>query len=126
MRETVDSLVADIGVDGWPDLVNGTFEMIGGFFILLSIIKLYEDKQVRGISWLHASFFAVWGYWNLFYYPHLEQMWSFWGGVGIVTTNTIWLAQLIYYTRRTKRLTKEWREDRNRNRWLANGDSNRR
>ena len=51
------------------------------------------------MSWLHAGFFAAWGYWNLYYYyPSLDQWWSFWGGVGVVTMNTIWLGQLIYYS----------------------------
>lgn len=83
-----------------PDLINGTFEMLGGLFILQSVVKLHRQKMVRGVSWLHAGFFSAWGYWNLFYYPHLDQWLSFAGGIGIVTANTIWLGQLIYYTRR--------------------------
>ena len=82
----------------WPDIVNGTFEMCGAPFIILSIIKLAKEKRVRGISWVHAGFFALWGYWNLFYYPHLNQWVSFIGGIAIVITNTIWLIQLVYYS----------------------------
>lgn len=80
------------------DIINGMFETCGAFFILPSIIKLAKDKQVRGVSWVHAGFFATWGFWNLFYYPSLDQWFSFAGGVGLVLTNTIWLAQLIYYS----------------------------
>lgn len=87
-----------------PDLINGTYEAIGGAFIALSIRKLHREKLVKGVSWIHVGFFASWGYWNLFYYPHLGQWLSFVGGVGIVTTNTIWLAQMIYYIRRERRL----------------------
>jgi hypothetical protein len=83
-----------------PDLINGTFESIGAFFILLSVIKLYRDKKVRGVSWVHVGFFATWGYWNLYYYPHLNQWFSFFGGLGIVVTNSIWLCQLIYYSKK--------------------------
>lgn len=85
-----------------PDLINGTFESLGAFFILQSVIKLHRDKVVRGVSWLHSGFFAAWGYWNLFYYPHLDQWFSFVGGVGIVAANTFWLGQIIYYTRKEK------------------------
>ena len=81
-----------------PDLINGTFESCGAFFILLSVIKLHREKVVRGVSWLHTSFFAVWGYWNLYYYPSLDQWFSFWGGMGITLTNSIWVGQLLYYT----------------------------
>lgn len=83
----------------WPDAVNGAFELLGGAFIAQSILKLHREKMVRGVSWLHAGFFSVWGFWNLFYYPHLDQWLSFAGGVGIVTANTIWLGQLIWYSR---------------------------
>ena len=86
----------------WQDLVNGLYEFMGAPFICLSIVKLYKEKKVRGISWVHAGFFASWGYWNLYYYPHLNQWCSFIGGVFIVITNTIWLGQLIYYTKKEK------------------------
>lgn len=82
----------------FADLINGAFEASGAFFIFQSIIKLHREKIVRGVSWVHSGFFATWGYWNLFYYPHLGQWVSFVGGIGIVTTNTVWLVQLIYYT----------------------------
>lgn len=83
-----------------PDLINGSYELLGAPFILLSILKIHKEKSATGVSWLHAGFFASWGYWNLFYYPHLEQWFSFIGGVAIVIANTYWLGQLIYYKRK--------------------------
>ncbi len=85
-----------------PDAINGSFEAVGAVFITLSCIKLYGDKLVRGVSWIHMSFFMAWGYWNLFYYPHLDQWISFWGGVAIVAANTVYVSQLVYYTRRER------------------------
>ncbi len=103
----------------WPDAVNGMLEMAGGLFILLSIKRLHKDKVVKGVSWMHVAFFSTWGYWNLFYYPHLDQWWSFWGGIGIVTTNTFWLLQMAWYEyvkRRTLNRWRAWREERSGNR----------
>lgn len=80
-----------------PDLINGIFESMGGFFIALSCVKLYRDKKVRGISFGHAMFFTCWGYWNLFYYPGLDQWFSFYGGLFVVAVNTVWLGQMFYY-----------------------------
>ena len=85
-----------------PDLINAMFEMLGGAFICMSILKLAKEKKVRGIHWLHASFFTSWGWWNLYYYPYLDQWASFVGGAFLVLTNTVWLWQLIYYTRKEK------------------------
>jgi hypothetical protein len=84
----------------WPDVVNGTYEGIGGFFIWLSVRKLHREKIVRGVSWVHVAFFGSWGYWNLYYYPHLDQWISFAGGVGITLMNTIWFGQMVYYLHR--------------------------
>lgn len=85
-----------------PDLINGLFETAGGFFIALSVIKLYNDKVVRGVSWMHVSFFSAWGFWNLFFYPHLDQWFSFWGGFILVAVNMGWLGQIVYYNWRNR------------------------
>jgi len=84
------------------DIINGLFETSGGIFISASIFKLHKDKKVRGIHWIQVCFFTIWGYWNLYYYPHLEQWFSFWGGMGICITQTIWFIQLMYYTLKEK------------------------
>lgn len=82
------------------DIINGGFETLGMFFILPSILKLHREKVVRGVSWTHAGFFWTWGAWNLIYYPSLDQWLSWGGGIALFLANTVWLAQLIYYTRR--------------------------
>ena len=46
----------------WQDNINSSFEFFGGLFILLSIIKLYKDEKVRGVSFIHVGYFAMWGY----------------------------------------------------------------
>ncbi len=80
-----------------PDIINGLFEFVGAAFIWLSIRRLYTDKKVAGVSWIHVSFFTAWGAWNIFYYPHLGQMWSLAGGIAVVVSNIVWLAGLLYY-----------------------------
>lgn len=82
-----------------PDAINGTFEVVGSAMIWRNVYQLWLDKLVRGVHWMPISFFMAWGYWNLYYYPHLDQWWSFWGGVSIVFANTIWFAQALYYGR---------------------------
>lgn len=86
------------------DIINGLFESVGFVFILPSIIKLYRDKEVKGVSWVHSMFFWSWGAWNLYYYPSLGQWMSFYGGVLLLLANTIWMSQLIFYTYYKKHL----------------------
>lgn len=83
----------------WPDFINGTFEALAGLMILNHCRVLYRDKLVRGVSAVSTAFFFAWGVWNLFYYPHLGQWWSFAGGLVIVAANCLWLGMMIYYKR---------------------------
>lgn len=82
-----------------PDTINGLFEGIGSILIWLNIRQLYRDKQTKGVHIAPILFWVLWGFWNLFYYPHLNQWLSFAGGVSVVTANTVWIGQMVYYRR---------------------------
>jgi len=85
-----------------PDIINGALELFGAIFIFLSIVKINREKDVKGVHWLHSGYFMFWGFWNIYYYPHLNQWYSFIGGVCVVITNTIWFLQILYYLNRRK------------------------
>lgn len=85
------------------DLVNGLYEFCGGLVILLLNIRCtYRDKMVRGVNPWAVSFFASWGWWNCWFYPAIDQWFSFAGAVFLATMNAIWFAQLLYYTRKER------------------------
>jgi len=96
-----------------PDAINGAYELGGGLFLLYNCFRLYQDKEVKGISIGTTAFFASWGYWNLFYYPHLHQWLSFLGGILVVGTNTAWVVMAIYYTRKKKKQPIDHHGERN-------------
>lgn len=79
------------------DIINGLFELLGGSLLILNIIQLRKDKCIKGVSWTPVAFFTSWGLWNLYYYPSLEQWFSFFGGLFIVVINSVWLALVLYY-----------------------------
>lgn len=85
-----------------PDFINGCFELIGGGLSIFNVRTIIRDKQVRGMSLTPLTFITAWGYWNVFYYPHLSQWLSFTGGLVIVSVNTIWLVLAIHYTRKER------------------------
>lgn len=74
-----------------PDLVNGAFETLGAASIWMHVRRIMRDKQSRGVDPFATGFFTCWGFWNLYYYPHLAQWASFTGGLFIVTGNGVWL-----------------------------------
>jgi hypothetical protein len=79
------------------DITNGLFECIGGIMIWINVRQLAEDKEVKGVHWLPTFFFTSWGYWNLYYYPSLNQLFSFIGGLFIVSGNTAWVYLMMKY-----------------------------
>lgn len=85
------------------DSINSLFEFGGGFFVLLNCIKLHADKQVKGVSFVATAFFMVWGWWNIIYYPALDQWVSAIGAGSVAVVNTVWLGQMIYYMRKGQR-----------------------
>lgn len=85
-----------------PDQINASFEFLAASFTLLNVRQLLKDKLVRGVHPLPVLFFTAWGVWNLFYYPHLGQWWSFAGGLAMVGMNAWQITLMIYFK------TKEW------------------
>lgn len=83
-----------------PDLINGLFELFGGIAIWGHVRAILRDQKIAGFSPWACAFFTSWGYWNLYYYPHLHQWISFVGGLGIVAGNTAWI-MLIWRYRNT-------------------------
>jgi hypothetical protein len=82
------------------DMINGLIELCGAMMLSNNIFALHRDKEIKGIHWSSTVFFTLWGIFNLFYYPSLDQWYSFFGGIAIVVVNTIWLSMIIYYKTR--------------------------
>lgn len=80
------------------DFCNGLFELFGGIMLGLNVLQLYRDKEVKGVHWGAVAFFFSWGLWNLYYYPSLNQWWSFAGGCLIASMNFAWLFLLVFYS----------------------------
>jgi hypothetical protein len=79
------------------DIVNGFFEFGGGLMCWLNVRKILADKTIRGFYWPVQAFFAIWGWWNLFYYTSLAQPYSFWGALFLAVGNTVWVLLAIYF-----------------------------
>lgn len=80
-----------------PDQFNGLFELFGGLFILNHCRIVFKDRLVKGVSIISTIFFSLWGIWNLYYYPSLEQWYSFFGGILIASANALWIGLMIKY-----------------------------
>lgn len=86
----------------WPDIINCAFEFSAGMLLWLNVYRLAKDKQVHGVHVAPVAIFALWGYWNLIFYPVVNAWLSFFAGILVVLANTSWLIQIVYYWRRQR------------------------
>jgi len=85
-----------------PDVINSALEFGGSLAIWWNVLVLHQHKRVAGVSKLSVGFFAVWGFWNLYYYPHLGQWWSMAAASMMVVATVVWFGQMWYYGRGEK------------------------
>lgn len=79
------------------DMINGGFELAAGLLTLLTTRALLRDKKVRGVSPIPLVLFTAWGFFNLAYYPSLDQWFSFLGSCVIVAVNVVNLTLMWSY-----------------------------
>ena len=79
------------------DLDNGGFEICGGIAMANNCRSLYRAKMLRGVSYVSTMFFTVWSLFNLVYFPSLDQPFSFYGGLAIVSANLVYIILMIRY-----------------------------
>ncbi|MCK9369405.1 hypothetical protein M0R04_05665 [Candidatus Dojkabacteria bacterium] len=83
------------------DVLNGLFELFISILLVTNIVTLYRDKQIKGVNIIPTISLTVWGIWSLYFYYSIGYWMSFVGGLVIVIANTIWVGQMIYYSRKT-------------------------
>lgn len=86
----------------WSDLINGFIEITGAIFVTFNIIDTLKQKKVAGVKWFSVAFFNIWGFYNIFFYPHNDLWFSFIGAITLTICNTIWTILLIKYSYETK------------------------
>jgi hypothetical protein len=85
-----------------PDQINAFLIFVGSLMVFKSCFIVYRDKSVRGVSIIANMYFTAWGMWNVFYFPHLHQYWSFGAEMCICTANILWISLMLYYKRKEK------------------------
>lgn len=84
-----------MGMISLGDAINGSFELLGAWFTWRNAVQLYRDKTIKGVYWPMWAFFSAWGIWNLWYYPSLGQILSFYAGSLLVCGNIAWTVMAI-------------------------------
>lgn len=85
-------------MDNYNDLINAAFEFCGFIAVIPTIIEANRTKEIKGVSIITVLFFASWGFWNVFYYPSLNQEWSAYAAILLAAVNCVWLWQVYQYS----------------------------
>jgi hypothetical protein len=80
-----------------PDMINGLFETFGAVLVFNHCRVTLRDRAVKGVSIASSALFTLWSVWNTFYYPFLDQWFSFAGTCLLALANGLWVGLLIYF-----------------------------
>lgn len=83
----------------FPDTFNGSLECVCAVMLALDVRALMRAKMAKGVSILARMFFWGWSIWNLWWYPHLGQWFSFVGAVAVMLPQSAWIYLLWRYRR---------------------------
>lgn len=82
-------------------MINGGFELVGSAMTWMNVRQVWKDRGYAGVYPPAILIFFSWGFWNLYYYPHLGQWASFVGGVSLVTANLLWLIGMVRFGKKS-------------------------
>lgn len=82
------------------DIINASFELGGGLMVIPSILNIMKTKSADGIATSTITFFTLWGIWNVYYYPAMEQPLSATAAVLLTTANLTWWSLIIRYRKK--------------------------
>lgn len=79
------------------DQINSFFISVASIFYFLNLLKLYKDKDVKGISILSIIFFSTWNFWTLYFFWDTEYSLTKNAYIAVAASNILYLSLLFYY-----------------------------
>ncbi len=83
------------------DLINTIFHSTVGGFAVLNVLALRRDKMTKGVSITAFIFYALFGFWNVYFFSQLDQGWSARASLIPAIMNTVWVTMTVYYASRS-------------------------
>lgn len=79
------------------DLINAVYEAGASLAVLNHCRVINLHKKVAGTSIASTVFFTSWGFWNMYYYHSLGQMFSWGAGFTVCAANCYYVYLLLKY-----------------------------
>ena len=87
----------------WQDVTNSTFLLLGAALNWANVLRILQDKKVLGVSPWPVTLFTLWGVWDCYFFPHLDQRLSMVASALVVIPNSVWLFLYWWYSERRLR-----------------------
>lgn len=73
------------------DAITSLFQIGAIAFLIVNIVQLNKDRELKGVNIWMIIYFTVWAYWSIYMYVELDQFLSALMSIGIAVAYTIWL-----------------------------------
>lgn len=80
------------------DHITAAFQLGASFFLCVSIVAIYRDRVLKGVSVWMVAFFALWTVYGTYNWYVLDQHWSFVTSILMAILYVIWLALCVAAT----------------------------
>lgn len=84
------------------DIVNSGFHLGAAIFTFLNCYTLYKEKEVKGVNVFTTVFMVLWGLWNLYYFKALNQPFTWYMNIAILSANVLWVSLVFKYRKVSK------------------------
>jgi hypothetical protein len=84
------------------DIVNSGFHLGAAIFTFYNCWIAYQQKEVKGVSKLTVVFMITWGVWNLYYFTAINQPFTWYMNIVIMSANALWLILAMRYSNKEK------------------------
>lgn len=79
------------------DTINAALELCGSLVVGSSVRRLWHDGRVRGVHPWHVVYSVVSSWWFVYYYAHLDQLFSAVCAVLYVCTVGTWALLMVLF-----------------------------
>ena len=79
------------------DHINAIFTVGGIMFVIINILQLTKDKQVKGVSIISMLFFGIWSWWLAFFYYKNSHYYSMIAAIFMGVFEIVWISLWMYY-----------------------------
>ena len=81
----------------WQDAVKGILELVGASAVLVNVIRIIKDKELKGVSFYYILFSVVANGYAMYFYYILKKWYAIRGVTIYTILVTLWMMLVLGY-----------------------------